>query len=119
MLAPADEFRVHYKFKQAVCARCYTGKTEQDKQKEELKKKKDEPVRPPGWDEVDDYLNKAARQRQEENQVQFAKIPGTDHVKCLCIQCKYSFKYDPYRKVPQACPYCNADIPKMKTFNLL
>ena len=118
-LAPADEFKLHYKYKQAVCAKCYSGRTEQEKQKEELKKKKEEATRPPGWDEVDDYLSRASKQKQEEQQIQFSKIPGTEQVKCLCFNCKYSFKYDPVRKLPQACPYCNAEVPRLKSFSSL
>lgn len=120
MLAPADEFRLHYKFKQAVCARCYSGKTEQEKQKEELKKKKEEEViRPPGWDDVDEYLSRTSKQRQEEQQVQFSKIPGTDQIKCRCFNCKYSFKYDSVKKIPVNCPYCNAEVPRFRNFGVL
>ncbi|MBI4151411.1 hypothetical protein HY496_00430 [Candidatus Woesearchaeota archaeon] len=119
LLAPADEFRLHYKFKQAVCARCYSGRTEQEKQKEELKKKKEEIARPPGWDEVDEYLTKTSQQRREEQQMQFSKIPGTDQVKCLCFHCKYSFKYDALRKLPVNCPYCNTEVPRLRDFNSL
>ncbi|MBI4152596.1 hypothetical protein HY495_02695 [Candidatus Woesearchaeota archaeon] len=114
MLAPADEFRLHYKYKQAVCAKCYSGRTEQEKQKEELKKKKEEVTRPPGWDDVDEYLTRASKQRQEEQQVQFSRVPGTEQFKCLCFQCKYSFKYDPVKKIPFNCPYCNAEVPRLR-----
>ncbi len=117
-LAPAEEFKLHYKFKQAVCAKCYSGRTEQEKQKAELKKKEEAP-KPAGWDEVDDYLSRSSKQKQEEQQIQFSKIPGTSSVKCLCFQCKYSFKYDPERRLPQACPYCNAEVPKFRSFNMM
>ncbi len=117
-LAPAEEFKLHYKFKQAVCARCYSGRTEQEKLKEELKKKeKEEAPKPKGWDEVDEYLSRTVKQKQEEQQIQFSKVPGTDQIKCFCFNCKYSFKYDPVRKIPVNCPYCNSEVPRLKNYS--
>ena len=46
------------------------------------------------------------------------KIPGTTLVKFSCQKCSYPFKYDPYRKMPKACPYCDADIPNLKAFTV-
>lgn len=114
---PADQFKLHFKYKQMVCPNCFSGKTQQRIEKEQ--QKKEEPMRPPGWDKEDEYLEKMAKLRKEENQAQFSKIPGTDQVKCKCLQCRYSFKYDPFKKQPTSCPYCDAEIPKLKTFNLL
>lgn len=112
----ADLFRLHHDYKQMVCPACYSGKT---KQKQQEAAKKPVIVRPLGWDTEDDYLEKMAKIKREENQAQFSKIPGTDHVKCLCSSCKYTFRYNPYKKQPAACPYCNSEIPKLRTFNLL
>ena len=114
--APAEQFKLHYKYKMVVCPSCFSGRTEQliEKKKQEVEKPK-----LPGWDKEDDYLEKVAHLRKEENQAQFSKIPGTNQVKCTCFSCKYSFKYDPFRKMPRTCPYCNTDIPKLRTFNLL
>jgi len=81
--------------------------------------KKVEPQKPLGWDKDDEYLEKISRMRKQEDQAQFEKIPGTDHVKCTCPHCKYTFRYDPFRKIPKTCPYCNNDVPKLKTFTLL
>ncbi|MBT4936065.1 hypothetical protein HOL21_00295 [Candidatus Woesearchaeota archaeon] len=116
---PADDFKLHYEFRQMVCPNCYSGKTQKLKEKEELAKK-EVPQKPAGWDQVDDYLEKAARtKKQDEQKAQFTKIPGTDQVKCKCLSCKFSFKYNPFRKLPRTCPFCNADIPKLRTFSLL
>ena len=100
-----------------VCPNCFSGATK--KRQEQLQKKPELPARPPGWDAEDDYLEKAAKLRKQENQAQFSKIPGTQYVRCTCLKCKFSFRYDPFRKRPRTCPYCNDDIPKLKTFNLL
>ena len=98
-----------------VCPNCYSGRTEKLKAKEE--KKVD--VKPPGWDQEDEYLEKAAKLKQQQVKAQFKKIPGTDQIQCTCSACKYSFKYDPFRKRPRNCPYCSEDIPKLNTFSLL
>ena len=109
----ASQFRLHYKYKMMVCPDCYAGKND------DKPIKKEAPKMPPGWDAEDDYLEKIAKIRKEENQAQFSKIPGTDQVKCKCSSCKYSFKYNPFKRIPRMCPYCNVNIPKLKTFNLL
>jgi hypothetical protein len=120
--APADQFKLHFTLKQMVCNSCYTGKNQKDDKKKVESSSTpvaNTPARPKGWDKEDDYLEKASRVRKQENQNHFTKIPGTDQVMCNCPNCKYQFRYDPYRKVPNACPYCNAGIPRLKTFNLL
>ena len=116
--APADQFKLHYKLKQMVCPNCFSGKTEKAAENAE-QKKVEEPPRPAGWDKEDEYLEKMARLRPKEQNPQFTKIPGSTLVKCTCSICEYTFKYDPLRKIPYTCPYCNGDIPKLKTFNLL
>ncbi len=116
--APAEHFKLHHEYGKMVCPDCFSGKTK--KRQEELKKKKiEEKIRPVGWDNEDEYLDKMSRMKKEEQKAQFSKIPGTNNVQCKCLHCKYSFKYDPFRKQPRSCPYCDTDIPKLKTFNLL
>lgn len=112
--ALAGDFRLHYEHKVMVCPNCFSRKTPK---KEEPRK--EEPPKPPGWDSEDEYLQKASQLRKEQNQAQFTKIPGTDYVKCKCFSCKYSFHYNPFKKLPRVCPYCSSEIPKLKTFNLL
>ena len=115
--SPADQFRLHYKFKMVVCPTCFSGRTEELKKKAEQKV---EIVKPIGWDNDDEYLEKLSQMKKQElKTVKFSKIPGTNQVKCTCLKCEYSFKYDPFRKMPRSCPYCNYDIPKMDTFHLL
>lgn len=116
--AASELFKFHHEYGRMVCPDCYNGKTK--KKQEELKKKKiEEKIRPPGWDSEDEYLDKISKMKREEHNAQFSKIPGTNNVQCKCLQCKYTFKYDPFRKQPHSCPYCDANIPKLKTFNLL
>jgi Zn finger protein HypA/HybF involved in hydrogenase expression len=114
--APADQFRLHYTYKMMVCPDCFSGKSNQ-KPKEEVKPAG--PPKPAGWDSEDDYLNKLCKIKKETPTTTFKKIPGSDQVTCTCIHCRFSFKYDPFRKYPSKCPYCDNDIPRMSSFNLL
>ena len=113
--APADQFRLHYKYKQVVCPRCQSGK---EPIKKEIEREID-PPKPVDWDSEDEYLEKISYQRKEENQAQFSKVAGTEQIKCTCSSCKYEFKYNPTNRIPRSCPYCNADIPKLRTSNLI
>jgi len=116
--APADQFKLHYKYKMMVCPDCFSGKTDKLQKQKEQAIKVDKP-KPPGWDAEDVYLEKAAKMKKEDNQAQFSRIPGTGQVQCKCASCKYSFKYNPTKRQPHVCPYCSSDIPKLKTYNLL
>ncbi len=112
--APVSDFKLHYEIRQMVCSKCHSNYG-----KKKVEEKKEAPAKPAGWDAEDEYLSKVSKIRQEENQAQFSKIPGSNQVKCKCNNCRYSFKYDPFRKQPRSCPYCDGDIPKVRTLNLL
>jgi len=116
-----EMFRLHHDFKQMVCSNCFTGKTKrlEEKKKEEAVQHADKPPKPAGWDKDDEYLEKVSRQRQSELQSQFSKIPGSGQVQCKCTHCKYLFKYDPVKKVPRTCPYCDFPVPILKGFGML
>lgn len=112
--SPSDKFRLHYEIRQMVCPKCYSGKT-----KKEEEKKKEKKTQPPGWDAEDEYLEKVRNSKKQEIQNSYKKIQGTDFVQYSCVNCKFSFKYNPLRKRPRTCPYCNAEIPKIKTYSVL
>lgn len=114
--ALVDQFKLHYKYKSVVCPACFSGKKQEQKQEE---KKVVGPPKPAGWDKDDDYLEKMQRMRREQERAHFERISGTDQVKCTCPSCKYVFKYDPYRKVPKVCPYCDVEVPRLKSFSML
>jgi len=116
--ASANKFKLHHGFKRIVCPNCFSGKTKK-KEEEEKKSKKEKINKPKGWDAEDEYLDKMTKIKQEQVKSQFSRIPGTKQIQCKCLGCNYIFKYDPFRKKPNACPYCNRDIPKLTTFNLL
>ena len=112
----SEDFRLHYKYRMMVCPNCFSGRTEQQ---QKIIQKKEAPPKPAGWDAEDDYLEKISKLKKEEQKSMFKKIPGTDHVMCKCNMCKFSFRYNPFKKLPRTCPYCNANIPKLRTFSLL
>lgn len=115
-LAPVDQFKLDFRHKQMVCLSCQKGKILIS---EQVMIEKKEEFKPIGWDSEDEYLEKASRVKREDNQAQFSRIDGSDKVKCICRGCKYGFRFDPVRKQPRTCPYCNKDIPALKRMNLL
>ena len=113
--APVGDFKLHYEIKQMVCSKCYTGKS---KKEEPSQAQPQEKPKPRGWDKDDEYLERALKMRQMQNNAHFTRVPGSDQVKCTCINCKYVFNYDSDRRMPHTCPYCDVEVPKMKTYNL-
>lgn len=99
--APADQFKLHYGLKMMVCPSCYSGK--------KIESIKNAPKQP-----EEEIIT-----QKEPPKATFKKIPGSSIVQCNCQKCKYSFKYDPFRKFPKRCPYCDNPIPRLKTFTLL
>ena len=114
--ADSELFKLHYKYKVMVCPDCFSGKTDELKQKEA--QKKIEIIKPRGWDQDDEYLEKYYKQK-EKQQTNFKRIPGTNHIECVCDYCKFKFKYDPFRKSPKHCPYCSKEVPRMSGFGML
>ena len=116
----ADQFKLHFQLKQMVCPGCYTGKTSfKGLKNEEVKKEPEQPPRPPGWDKEDDYLDKVSRMRKEQSQGYFSRIPNSEQVKCNCPSCKYVYKYDPIKRMPAACPYCNGPVPRYRASDVM
>jgi len=117
--APANQFKLHYKFKKVVCPNCASGRTEQEERKKAAVANVEQAKpKPAGWDKEDEYLERMARMRQNDLKLKVEKVPGTTVVKLTCQKCSYPFKYDLYRKMPRACPYCNGEIPNLKAFTL-
>ncbi|PIZ51627.1 hypothetical protein COY27_02840 [Candidatus Woesearchaeota archaeon CG_4_10_14_0_2_um_filter_33_13] len=121
---PADQFKLHYSLKMMVCPNCFNGKTTPSTVTNSPNKVAGKIVdekkvaKPAGWDKEDEYLDKFHRSKVKEVP-QFRKIVGTGQVECTCRNCKYTFKYDPFRKRPKSCPYCNEEIPRLNTFSML
>ena len=116
----ADAFVLDYLERRMVCPGCFK-KARKPSLKEQVAKQEKvvKETKPIGWDKEDEYLVKISKLKKEQDQAQFKRIPGTNQVSCKCMKCKYVFKYDHFKKIPVSCPYCNQDIPRFKTFNLL
>ncbi|MEK6900104.1 MAG: hypothetical protein AABX05_03190 [Nanoarchaeota archaeon] len=115
--APASQFKLHYKYKQVVCPSCASGKSELE-EKKKAAQQVEAPKKPAGWDKDDEYLEKMIRMKQNDNSTKIEKIPGTNMVKVGCFKCAYSLRYDPFKKMPKFCPYCNVEVPNLKLYNL-
>jgi len=111
--AAASDFRMHYDYKMMVCPNCFKGEKEKIKV-QNTTVPKEEPLVPkaPGWDKEDEYLERAAKHKREEQKSWFKAVPGSAQVQCRCASCKYVFKYDPVKNMPKACPYCDGPIPR-------
>src|SRR3989344_8136667 len=121
--APANQFKLYYKYKQVVCPSCFSGRSEQDEKKKAAAAAAQQAApqvkKPAGWDKEDEYLEKMIKMKQQTTpQPKMEKIPGTNLVKLNCLKCTYGFKYDPSRKMPKNCPYCNIDVPNIKLYSL-
>lgn len=108
-------------FKMVVCSFCVKDKkskknqAELDALKAEEEKKRQEELskRPPGWDEEDEYLERAYAKKQKDTVKVETLSDGK--VKYKCPFCNYQFVYDPVLKKPGVCPYCSAGISKFRT----
>jgi len=116
--APVDEFKLHHEYRQMVCKNCFK-KGPEEKKKEEQVIKQQESAKPAGWDKEDEYLEKISKMRDKEQKAQFKRIPGTDQINYTCAKCTFSFKYDPFKKKPSYCPYCDEDVPRLKNFSFI
>ena len=113
--ADSDSFKLHYKYRMMVCPDCFSGRTERERQQKEKIKIVNKPA---GWDLEDEYLEKY-KKLKERQAMKFKKVPGTSQIECTCSDCKFSFKYNPFKRRPKHCPFCSKEIPRMNTFNLL
>ncbi len=113
----ADKFKLHYEYGQMVCPNCFAGKDVLKERNVETVKNvvKDEKVYPKGWDKTDDYLEKVEKPAVGA----YTRVEGSDVIKYTCLKCSYKFKYDPFKRMPKGCPYCNEVVPRIKTYSLL
>ena len=67
--APANQFKLHYKYKQVVCPSCASGRNEQEEKKKAAAAVTEQvqPKKPAGWDKEDEYLERMAKMREKEN----------------------------------------------------
>jgi Zn finger protein HypA/HybF involved in hydrogenase expression len=64
-------------------------------------------AKPAGWDEVDDYLEKVVKVKEES----FVRGESSgEHVFYVCKKCEYNFRYNTIKKYPQVCPSCGRNV---------
>lgn len=120
--APAEDFILDQVYRLMVCPTCVrerkdkeiTAKKIQEKAialQEELKiKQAEQKNRPPGWDEEDEYLERAYQQKQRQSMVNKYERINADRINYICGKCRYKFAYSTLSKFPKTCPYCGTAV---------
>ena len=116
-LAKPEEFVLDYEYKMMVCPSCVKERRKKKEVHDELqaqkqKVQKEQVQKPAGWDGEDEYIERMHR----------TKIMGTvkvekvdeEKVRYKCPKCSYTFLYNIVKKTPVSCPYCSADIYKIR-----
>lgn len=110
-----EELVLDYHYRMMVCPACVKERHTTQQVRQELKKQglpTNEPKRPAGWDAEDEYLERVYQER-ERNTVNVQKV-DSNHVKYRCIHCKYEFLINLVTKTPRICPYCGAQINRLR-----
>lgn len=103
----SDEFVIDPDYQMAVCPNCVREKNQRKEVWKEVadEKEKEEPPKPPGWDEDDELIERLHRQKQKDKSEGFGfKDVGFGKIKCS--KCGYAFKYSVDMHKPDSCPYC-------------
>ena len=66
------------------------------------------PAKPKGWDNEDEYLNRAYNEKRGNAPVIEKMSDG--RTKYQCKKCTYKFPYDTDKKTPANCPYCGTPV---------
>ena len=116
--AEANEYVLDHFYKMMVCPNCIKERKAKDLAVSMQKSAAEQAVkaaasdqRPVGWDEDDDYLQRASRSKGK-NTVRAVRIDG-ERVKFNCPKCKYEIVYNTVKKIPGRCPYCSLGIAGM------
>ncbi|MFA5141576.1 MAG: hypothetical protein WC471_01235 [Candidatus Woesearchaeota archaeon] len=120
--ALASDFVLDPYFRMMVCSKCFKerrGKSIVDSMKAKSPSQlvvtpvqKEVKPKPAGWDEEDEYLEKMAKFKQQTT-TQVKKIDD-ERVSYKCKKCSYEFAYNTIKRTPGRCPYCCAEIDKMR-----
>lgn len=108
--ASATDFVLDPVYKMMVCPACVKARRDAKVQekKEEEKQVEEINLKPPGWDEEDEYLEKAFRAKQQQATV--VKRVDETKVRYTCKKCGYSFNFNLITKMPKVCQYCAAPV---------
>jgi len=106
--AYSDEFKLDNLKGVMVCPNCSTRPSPKIIEKEVEENGVDD--KPAGWDEVDEYLEKAYREKQNKQPDVLKSEDGSDYVQCVCRKCQYGFRYNTVKKWPHSCPSCGREV---------
>jgi predicted Zn-ribbon and HTH transcriptional regulator len=104
----ADDFKLDNIKGTMVCPGCSTRPNLQMIDKEVEENSIDD--KPVGWDEVDDYLEKAYREKKSKEPGVLKSESEDGYVHCVCKKCQYGFRYNTIKKWPHSCPSCGREV---------
>jgi DNA-directed RNA polymerase subunit RPC12/RpoP len=115
----AEKFVLDPIYKMVVCPSCIAerkskinmGKKENapgSATSEQAAPKPAAPPKPKGWDNEDEYLNRAYQDKKGNAPIVEKMSDG--RVKYQCKKCTYKFAYDQDKKQPANCPYCGQPV---------
>ncbi|MFH1439566.1 MAG: hypothetical protein ABIG89_03305 [Candidatus Woesearchaeota archaeon] len=113
--ALATEFILDPVYKMMVCPLCVKERKNKEniartKAVEEKEKTTKKEIKPHGWDQEDEYLEKIHKQKEKEKiKVEIQRI-DREKIRYTCPKCKYTFIYNEIKKQPSRCPYCTSTI---------
>lgn len=64
--------------------------------------------KPVDWDSVDEELERAAREKEQKKSA-ISVLPD-GRLLVTCRKCKFQFKYNKQKGVPNTCPYCATSV---------
>ncbi len=114
--ADSSEFVLDGILKMVVCPTCVKERKAKDiasriREKGGAEAQKAQPEGnplPPGWDQEDEYLERAAKARKK-NTIRAQRV-DEEHVRFNCPKCTYEIKYNTVKRTPARCPYCSTNI---------
>ena len=118
-MANSAEFTLDPYFRTMVCQNCIKDRRAKDNPISKVLQKKPAEAeredssetrksRPAGWDNDDDYLEKAVQKKRSQT-VQTERIDD-ENVRYKCPRCSYQFKLNTVTRRPSRCPYCSSEI---------
>ncbi|MBW3003547.1 hypothetical protein KY328_05030 [Candidatus Woesearchaeota archaeon] len=113
--APASEFVLDHVYRLMVCPHCVKERKNSEAKKTKIVEPENKISvfrnRPPGWDEDDEYLERAQREKQIAlSSVRRELQVHGDKVNYKCFKCKYVFVYNKAKHYPNVCPNCGSGI---------
>jgi len=111
--AYAEEFKLDGLKGGMVCPNCANRRSAPSVPVKKTEEKVKIVERPRGWDEVDDYLERAYVQKTK-SVGSGPQIVGTDpegkFAQVVCRKCNYKFRYNLIKKWPPSCPACGRGL---------